>query len=63
MLDSAPVKQGQIFSESGVGIDVPAGLAGDSFGGEIQFPGNDKAAKQMIVSAADDDPRHGGSMI
>lgn len=59
MLGSAPVKQGQIFSETGIGINIPAGPTKDSFGREVQFLCYDKAAKQMIVSTADDNPRLG----
>ena len=63
VLGSAPVEQSQKFSEPSVGINVPAGPAENSFGGEVQFPGNDQTTEQMIVSAADDDSRHTGTMI
>lgn len=56
MLGSVMVKQSQIFSETGVGIDIPVGPAGDPFSGDIEFLSQDQAAQGMIVRCADDDP-------
>ena len=63
MLDPAMIKQGQIFSETGVGINIPAGPAGDSFGGEMKLLSQNQAAQKMIVCTADDDPRHLGTVF
>lgn len=56
MLEPAMVKKGQIFPETGVGIDIPAGPAGDPFSGDIKILSQDQAAQGMIVRCADDDP-------